>query len=268
MTPPSVPGPSNWEIYEHPSNTSDQPPPYTEHDTSPISTSQALDSRQRGSRTYNAGLTDPPEYGPVEPTDTKTPESERLLFTHVVPHVIDFIHRIGHGFDSKAQAPSTSRADLYLVPEAALPAGEDWQLSGADYLRQSCSRLELTRVATPPSSEKKQSHSRKGGESPCSGAQTTTGGFSELSGDLWWRGEDLARRLAGYLDRQLQSLPPSRLEKVSQTGGQPGSGSRLQALSGNARATVRTEEMTFRRENDMGLWESKSGWTIIISANG
>jgi hypothetical protein len=29
--------------------------------------------------------------------------------------------------------------------------------------------------------------------------------------------------------------------------------------------TVRAEEVTFRRENDFGVWESMSGWGIVVT---
>lgn len=37
------------------------------------------------------------------------------------------------------------------------------------------------------------------------------------------------------------------------------------AVCGSVKATTRAEQMTFRRENEMGLWESRSGWTIIFT---
>lgn len=37
-----------------------------------------------------------------------------------------------------------------------------------------------------------------------------------------------------------------------------------QKKAGGSTMTVRAEEITFRRENEMGIWESKTGWGIVV----
>ena len=56
---------------------------------------------------------------------------------------------------------------------------------------------------------------------------------------LWWSDEHLAHRLA----RRLQ---PNSSRFTLGT------------------IAVRADEVTFRRENEMGIWESKTGWCIIV----
>lgn len=52
---------------------------------------------------------------------------------------------------------------------------------------------------------------------------------------LWWTDESLALHLA-------KSIQPTSLRGMH----------------------VRAEHVTFRRENEMGIWESKSGWGIVV----
>ena len=62
---------------------------------------------------------------------------------------------------------------------------------------------------------------------------------------LWWSDEDLARRLA-------RQLNPSQQQQQQSSSG------------GGASMTARAEEVTFRRENEMGIWESKTGWGVVV----
>ncbi|KAK4101251.1 hypothetical protein N658DRAFT_496547 [Parathielavia hyrcaniae] len=41
----------------------------------------------------------------------------------------------------------------------------------------------------------------------------------------------------------------------------PGSG----AEDDSVKMTVRAEEVTFRKENEFGLWESRTGWGIVVT---
>lgn len=52
---------------------------------------------------------------------------------------------------------------------------------------------------------------------------------------LWWTDEDLTLRLAEHIQ-------PTTLKGMD----------------------VRAEHVTFRRENEMGIWESKSGWGLVV----
>lgn len=65
---------------------------------------------------------------------------------------------------------------------------------------------------------------------------------------LWWSDEDMAKRLARQLQNTMLSQP------VKQAGSP---GRTWSVLS-------RAEEVTFRRENEMGIWESKTGWGIVV----
>lgn len=298
--PPSAPGSSAWEGFEQASNADDLPPPYTEHANPPPVVSrhaQPLYCRPGGSHNIiqGEGSTEiPPRPGRV-----KTSRSEDQLAAHISPYISSFLQETERTCASlNAQHPSNFRADLYLVPEEAIPVGEDWQLSGIDYLKHNCNHLQLTRVATP-NDDNNEKHSRPWYKDQCTcgcslssqsekqgqkekdgldnGSQTT-GEPSGVPGEnVWWKNETQARWVAEYLHQQLRDIPSSRLEKTphgedrKHTCGcechrSGPSNLRLQGPAEAIEATVRTEEMAFRRESDMGLWESKSGWTIIVSA--
>lgn len=324
MAPPPVPGPSTWDALEAPTETSHLPPPpaYTEYATvfsSSASPRSLPHSRVGGTRTitssarFTAGTVEPTEAPAVETTLLSLSGPERQLLRLVCPHVEEFLDRLGvHDSACRGVQQTTAttsqhhswRADLYLVPEDAVPAGEAWQLSGADYLQQGCNHLEVTRVAainTPtqwkneknhhhqqqeeedypreakcacwcvsPSSDEKRQHAVMKSAPSCGYSS------SEVSRDLWWRDENQARWLVGYLEKQilqpsrhLSSPPSSRMDKTCGCAchrSDKMTTSRPSRLAEAVEASVRAEEMTFRRENEMGLWESRSGWTLMVSA--
>ncbi len=110
---------------------------------------------------------------------------------------------------------------------------------------------------------------------------------------MWWSDENMARRLAKHLQPGNQqtsasgkAIPSqSRQEGSRQSSGlrnilgrvanripEPlvsgndqavASSSRQQQQKGNVSLTVNAEEVTFRKENDFGLWESMTGWGIV-----
>lgn len=108
---------------------------------------------------------------------------------------------------------------------------------------------------------------------------------------LWWRDEAMARRLAAYLQpkepveterREIRAQVRKDKEKKrplfgwgarkasdAKTAQVP---ARTMAPVGPAVAetdgvsmTVRAEEVTFRRENEFGIWESRSGFAIVVT---
>jgi hypothetical protein len=124
-------------------------------------------------------------------------------------------------------------------------------------------------------------------------------GTGKGRGSEWWfRDEDMARRLAAYLRpepnlerKRVQATVVERkvVEKEKSGWGRWGlGGSRKKAAEQSSpglpspvspglpspaspgeddavKMTVRAEEVTFRRENDFGVWESMSGWGIVVT---
>lgn len=106
---------------------------------------------------------------------------------------------------------------------------------------------------------------------------------------LWWSDEDLAKRLARLLQpsQPRPALPPpvpreltrpsskwdffkspDPLEPRGNTrgGAYGGTGGGMGGIGVNMGVgmSVKAEEVTFRRENDMGIWESRSGFALVV----
>ncbi|TLD28458.1 hypothetical protein PspLS_03452 [Pyricularia sp. CBS 133598] len=124
-------------------------------------------------------------------------------------------------------------------------------------------------------------------------AMAAAGGNAGGSPSWWWRDERMAERLAAHL----QPRPPVKTERrgiqaaVVQAKEEKKSGWGLwRKKSSSSTATpaspvaaavspvspvleqddgvkmiVRADEVTFRRENDFGVWESMSGWGIVVT---
>lgn len=107
---------------------------------------------------------------------------------------------------------------------------------------------------------------------------------------LWWSDEYMAERLANELQppvanpaKSASSRPPRPKDSTNMVRAflqsfsdpsrvwpprhPPSAGSTSRAVpidEGIPIMTARAEETTFRRENEMGLWESKTGWAIVV----
>lgn len=262
-------------------NSSEPPPSYTEATTSDVRTS-------RGSQPEFSGLEAPlAELLQRIPTTITTNHEHQIneqikedyrLVEYLVPYIRDFFMRLQHnhaagGSRDLARLPKF-RAELYLVPDEAVPDSEGWKLSGAEYIKQECGYFELANVCVPirtkegglgkmkesgeKRSEKEVPHPYDYYNNGPSNSKTVSVSGERLK-TWWWKNEDQARFLARYLNTEL-ATSPSAAERSPQS-----QSSRGHIGQGGVYSTVRAEEMTFRRENEMGLWESKSGWTIIFT---
>jgi hypothetical protein len=115
---------------------------------------------------------------------------------------------------------------------------------------------------------------------------------------LWWSDEDMAYKLAQKLQAQ-HLLPSSHRTAASASSASAAGASTIASLrsglrtliesfhdpqrvwppppppagasrsapkaeSSPATMNIRAEQVTFRRENEMGIWESKTGWGIVV----
>lgn len=95
-------------------------------------------------------------------------------------------------------------------------------------------------------------------------------------GILWWQDHDLARRLAKYIqperiDRTVVKAHMAQEKKSSRWGlfkkNDPTPASPPPPPVQNkdpVTMTVDAEEVTFRRENEMGIWETSTGWGLVV----
>ncbi|KAH7347268.1 hypothetical protein B0T11DRAFT_140796 [Plectosphaerella cucumerina] len=212
------------------------------------------------------------------------------LLALLTPDIDSLLLLLSSPAPSHRAPPQT--ASLVLVPAAAVP-------SGARYVHDDAPGhvVRVARISDPTGSVpsfKKSGNSEKRassawdawgsqGESSSSSAtrEFSDWGRWEDDGDAeaaanagslwWWRDEDLARRLAGHL----QPGPQIRVDRASvrqavETSRGQGFRDRLRTDSSRAppgespaMMTVVAEEVTFRRENEMGIWERLNGWGII-----
>lgn len=172
--------------------------------------------------------------------------------------------------DLPASVHGILRADLYMAPQEAVPLSTGWHLAGVSQKDNEIvgRAIQEGRVwPTETQSTKQDSQDKTAEAANGSGSQKgpdrAAGLWSAVNdldlnepvydhrGTLWWDKEREAQELAEALDLQL----------VLQVGG------RSTGSSGNDHVQIKVsaEYMTFRLENEMGLWESKSGWTIVMA---
>ncbi|KAI1396871.1 hypothetical protein F4819DRAFT_113124 [Hypoxylon fuscum] len=231
------------------------------------------------------------------------------LLDRIVPIVENFLADVG------ARHKPVPLATLTLVPAVAVP--KNAVLSGLEDMKR---RGELCRVARiTMDSASKDSKSSSGGtrsqytsEDPSwapgkefddwgrFGANSSICDNSKTNETLWWRDEEMAHRLASYLQPKKekktpvehnsvvqtvveQRIPPKK-EKRGWSWGKRGSAptspnvptmlaessireDELQEDQGKpgAEMVVTAQEVAFRHENELGIWESTSGWGIVLT---
>ncbi|KAH8885319.1 hypothetical protein GQ53DRAFT_624971, partial [Thozetella sp. PMI_491] len=269
----------------------DLPPPYTETFSTGSSAGGSGPSRIPGS--FTDSLTAPlaahihalPDRmrATEQAHSTQQAAFDLDLITLLIPRIETFLSDLG------AMAPSPPVAELTLVPAAAVPKGST--LSGALERRREGEVLRVVRVEAP------KSQASKGGKG---GGEKGSSLPSTVSTTWWWQDERMARRLAAYLQpkprvrverREIQAIvEKAKEEKKSGWGwrrkrtedpppGPPAAapapavapvgldapGPLDNSLDDRVSMTVRTEEVTFRRENEFGIWESLTGFGLVVA---
>lgn len=229
-------------------------------------------------------------------------EDEKLLET-IRASARDFLANAWRHFPISGSGPRANRrdfiAELYVAPETAVPYSDGWCLSGADERRKEDVYVQESRVSYEVRGETGYFRSSKGRKdqewSFSDEARADTKWSSELAGQdavevdglLWWQDEEQARRLANRLAAEFLDSPLDPAKSASNgavvykrkcNAEDPPTPSYKESLvhppracednaakTGSVKTVVKAEEFTFRRENEMGLWESASGWTIIIT---
>lgn len=213
----------------------------------------------------------------------------------IVPHIeslFSFLSTANH---------SPSLVELTIVPEDAVST--DWGLTdAARRLDGELRRVVRVRKNKKPEKGEKEQDKVYGNDYQQANNQEREsddwGRWDYDYGDstsrseafLWWSDEDMARRLAKYLQPEASGRQVNRqdvqahMEQAKQ-GRKSGRWSflrkrdpspapspptlpspRTPALEDVDKVTmnVTSEEVTFRRENEFGIWESKRGWGIVL----
>lgn len=223
-------------------------------------------------------------------------QHDTWLLALLVPHVEAMLAAVA------ALEPPPQLVQTTLVPEGAV--SPDWT-PAETYKERSREVHSVVRVQTQPpakmaSDAKQPATTQAGGQGQEFdgwgrwGEDMSGSGTSRQAEELWWKDENLARRLAKHLQpaRKVTAVDrPTVAAKVTEAkkarsrwnilGGTRKSGDEgntppplpAAAASRSAAAVqveddvsmnVTAEEVTFRRENEMGIWESSTGWGVVV----
>ncbi|KAF3070867.1 putative nad-dependent epimerase dehydratase family protein [Daldinia childiae] len=287
------------------------PPPYTALPTNP----DTQDELQLNSLTSHLQhhITSLPDRIRATQQARKVEQSfsDASLLDHIVPVLEEFLVDLG------ARHTPVPLATLTLVPSVTVP--KNAILSGLEDMKRRgeicrVSRISIERPGKDSKSGSGTLSSPEISENPswATGQEfsdwgrfdepsSSLDGTAEKIKSLWWHDEEMARRLANYLQPRKekrsevklnsvvqtvveQRLPPKK-EKKSWFWGKriseeksPESTvpnlSRIDAVKDNiqeeqekqgADMTVMAQEVAFRQENDLGIWESVRGWGIVVT---
>ncbi|KAI8957940.1 hypothetical protein F5Y11DRAFT_62293 [Daldinia sp. FL1419] len=239
--------------------------------------------------------------------------SDASLLDHIVPLLEEFLLDLG------ARQIPVPLATLTLVPGAAVP--KNAVLSGMEDMRRRgeicrVSRISIEGFGKDFKDSKVGSGTHKSpkiSEDPswAPGQEFSDWGRFDEPGSplddvadkiktLWWRDEEMAHRLANYLQPKREKKPspklntvvqavveqrlPAKKEKKSwfwgkrakeQTSPEPivPNPPQIDAVIDDteelqkqgADMTVTAQEVAFRQENELGIWESVRGWAIVVA---
>ncbi|KAM0351609.1 hypothetical protein ACHAPU_002619 [Fusarium lateritium] len=244
------------------------PPPYTESGPSTVvSTTQP---QQSLTTVFSSHLNNLPlriQSTQAARTSVRDQRDSEIL-TLLVPHVEDVLSSIA------AMDPPPRVVEMTMVPEEAV--GEGWVFSDLDQsrtvVRVSQDRKLVEDQKQPPKRERELRNERAFDDW---GRWEDKSQHSASDDVLWWSDHDMALRLAKYIspervDRQVvkahveQAKKASRwsLFKKTEPSTPPTPIPQLQEEP--VTMTVKAEEVTFRRENEMGIWEGKTGWGLVV----
>jgi hypothetical protein len=251
---------SKQPIDSPPPEADDLPPPYSP------SSSAALPPRQPSSASpslFTSQLSNLRQQVSANTSARQARDSQ--ILSHLVPYIEDFISSIAT-FD-----PTPTRAEAILLPSGAV--GHDWQLSDEHETRDG----EIREVILV------QRHDKLRSDAAGSSKAAYPSSSSASDTDLWWSDETMARRLSKHLQPEKpaaeraapQPAPPPKQEKKPSRWKIFSKESYIEARAPSASApnreptedvtmTAKAEEVTFRHENNFGIWESTTGWGIIV----
>jgi hypothetical protein len=267
----------------------DLPPPYAEAFPASSSPLPSLPSQDSPIATLITTLQTVIKTTQKDHTTTQALCDSKIL-SHIFPHLQNYLTALA------TTTPPPTNSELVLVPAAAVPS--DWTLS-ADRDRREGEARALARVSDTQDKKSSGVGAGGGGSSSVSarladyddrtinewGTWSDDVQPARAPGNWWWKDEGMASRLSRLLqpktqpkvDRQIvkQVVQQTKQEKKRGWGLFGGNQSTpppaptpvvaaANQVDDGVVTTVRPEEVTFRRENEFGVWESMNGWGIVV----
>ncbi|ROT35111.1 hypothetical protein SODALDRAFT_329287 [Sodiomyces alkalinus F11] len=261
-------------------------PPYSTTDAPPPSYFEATASSSSSSSTANP----PPLFPTQNPLSSFLRAAHTAHACHLAAHESTLLTLLTHSLDSHTSdllaslSPPPRQLNLTLVPSAAV--APSWTLLDPDLDAEDPTRGRYFRAIRVQNKNNSKGPSSLGdGDKKSSSSASEEGetetvrekGFDEWGRwddddddagkkkkkkeEHWWfRDEVLACRLARYL---LPPSPPSQPAAAAAAISRRGMRG-IRDDYDHVRMTAKAEEVTFRRENEMGIWESLSGWGIVV----
>ncbi|KAL7920628.1 hypothetical protein ACQKWADRAFT_298019 [Trichoderma austrokoningii] len=197
-----------------------------------------------------------------------TDDRDAYVLSIIFPYVEEFLSSISKIY------PTPRLAEAILVPDAAVSNG--WKFNDEDDKRDGEYKT-LIRVCE---ANKKDGNDEKKQWPPEKGSHSTNETNDGTDSALWWDSESTALRLAKHLQppRPASSSPTDGQAAKDRSSKKPGirglfkrSGDVPQNIASKEERpvervtmTARAEEVTFRKENEFGIWETRTGWGIIM----
>ncbi|KAF4947199.1 hypothetical protein FSARC_14018 [Fusarium sarcochroum] len=245
------------------------PPPYTE--SGPSVSAPVSQPRQSVTTIFSSHLNNLPlRIHSVQAARTSARDQrDSEILTLLVPHVEQMLSSI------TAMDPPPRLVEMTMVPEEAV--GEGWVFSDQDQSRTVVRVREDRKLVgdqkQPPKPERQPEKEKAFDEW---GRWEDEAQGSNPDDVLWWSDHDMAMRLAKYIspervDRQVVKAHVEQAKKASRWGlfkknepSTPPAPLPKPQEEEPVTMTVKAEEVTFRRENEMGIWEGKTGWGLVV----
>ncbi|EHK50870.1 uncharacterized protein TrAtP1_009239 [Trichoderma atroviride] len=251
---------------DHLEDDGDLPPPYSPNPNASSSTSIQHPDPQSYSSLFSAHVANLRTQISASQAyrASATDDRDSYILSIIYPRVEEFISSISEIY------PTPRLAEAILVPDAAVSNG--WKFNDEDDTRDGEYRrlIRVCEAKKKDGSDEKQWPSEKG-----SGSNETNDGISPT---LWWESESTALRLAKHLQPQRPASSPTDGQAAktrSKKSGIRGLFKRSEDAPQNIASkeerpvervtmTTRAEEITFRKENECGIWETRTGWGVIL----
>ncbi|KAI6764571.1 hypothetical protein HG531_012458 [Fusarium graminearum] len=251
------------------------PPPYTESGPSSAPT-PTYEPRQSVTTIFSSHLQNLPlRIHSVQAARTSARDQrDSEILTLLVPHVEEMLLSI------TAKDPPPRLTETIFVPGDAV--GEEWFFSDEDESRTVVRVREDTKLVGDQKRPPKPGVEPRKEKAFDEWGRWQDDSTQDSSSDnvLWWSDHDMAIRLAKYIspervDRQVVKAHVEQAKKSSGWGflkkskpQTPEPPKPKVQEEDPVTMVVKAEEVTFRKENAMGIWEGKTGWGLIAAKLG